>query len=113
MSADDVDFLLLGDLEEYGLNLLLNTYWLSYVEVVKANHHGEYNQMTPMLYEYTSPNVCVISVGANNYSLPNEELFIMLKNYQVECYTTENSGMITFVINGDDYKITEYFENEF
>ncbi len=113
LSADDVDFLLLGDLEEYGLNLLLNTYWLSYVEVVKANHHGEYNQMTPMLYEYTSPNVCVISVGANNYSLPNEELFIMLKNNQVECYTTENSGMITFVINGDDYKITEYVENEF
>jgi competence protein ComEC len=70
-------FLFMGDLEEDGIERLLNFYSgaakaMLDADVLQVGHHGSNNATTHALLDAVSPNVAVINVGRWNWGSPNK-----------------------------------------
>lgn len=93
--------LLAGDAEVAEINALLATDFLPDVDVLKANHHGSRNGVTPAWLSRTKPEVIVISVGVGNgYGHPHAQA---LRYYQTggrQLYRTDLDGDV--VVQVDD-----------
>ncbi len=108
VTAGDVNFLLLGDIETYGMKTLLDNYYLAATDVIKANHHGEYNDYTLRLYDEADPDICVICVANNSYGLPKDEFYDVLYETDTQFFTTMDNGLITFIVDDGEYKVDTY-----
>ncbi|HET9986251.1 MAG TPA: MBL fold metallo-hydrolase [Longimicrobiales bacterium] len=92
--------LLAGDAEVDEINALLATDFLPDVDVLKADHHGSRNGVTPAWLARTKPEVIVISVGAgNSYGHPHAQA---LRYYQAggrRVYRTDRDGDVVVQVD--------------
>ena len=67
-------------------------------DVLKVGHHGSKTSTSDMFLEATTPDVAIISVGANNYyGHPNKEVIDRLDKRHIQIRRTDLEGTISFV----------------
>lgn len=70
-------------------------------DVVKVSHHGSRTAYTAALFEKLSPEIVIISVGADNdYGLPDEDVLQGLVNTGTAIYRTDENGTVIIESNG-------------
>ena len=81
-----------------------------HVDVLKADHHGSCNGVTPRYLELTSPSWVVASVGAvNDYGHMHEQAKAEYSSAGIPWYRTDQNGTITIRaagVAGSGYSIT-------
>lgn len=80
------------------------------VDVLKADHHGSCNGITPRYLALTHPAWAIISVGAaNDYGHVHAQAKALLRASGIPWYRTDRNGTITIRtsgIAGDGYTVT-------
>lgn len=96
------DALIPGDMSGTTERVLLRHTDLPDLEVLVAAHHGAASSTTRELLEQTTPEVCVISVGAHNrYGHPAQETLERLALAGAELYRTDLHGTVAVASNLD------------
>lgn len=105
-------FLFMGDAEMEIENEMLAMYSENEIDsdVIKIGHHGSSTSSQSSFFQTVSPEIAIISCGANNsYGHPTEETLNTLNQFGIIMYRTDINGNIT--INSDGNQIT--CESEF
>ncbi len=96
--------LLTGDIEIEGINELIKEGKISEVEYIKIPHHGSKNNITSGLLRFSSPEVAIISVGENSYGHPSQEVFDLLKKYNIsKIYVTSIDKDVIVETDGESW----------
>ena len=96
MSAGDYDMLIPGDMPAAAERVLADTHSLPQVEVLVVGHHGAASSTAPELLQTVSPEIAVISVGADNsYGHPAQAVLDRLTEAGAAVYRTDQAGDIT------------------
>ena len=70
------------------------------IDVLKVGHHGSDTATDRALLEAATPEIAVISVGANNsYGHPNASVMKLLEESGAEIYRTDESGAVTVIMD--------------
>ena len=89
------DILITGDRSVSGEWELMRSMDLPQLEVLIVGHHGSKNSTGVALLEQTSPQVAVISVGADNsFGHPAQETLERLREAGCVIYRTDQEGTI-------------------
>ncbi len=97
----NMDVLLTGDVEEAGLLALADSALIVDVDVLKVPHHGAKNEFFQTYIEKNTPEIAVISSGANNrYGHPHQQILTALEQLSILTYRTDLQGTITFFTDG-------------
>jgi competence protein ComEC len=97
----EFEALLTSDISPGGIEKILAAGKIHQVEYIKIPHHGSKNGLTEGLLDAASPQIAVISVGANNsYGHPHEEILQMLKQKKVRILRTDEAGDIEIITDG-------------
>jgi competence protein ComEC len=100
----EATFLFSGDLEAEGLLRLQRGGWPLDCTVLKVPHHGSEEAVTERLLAVTTPQMAVISVGADNrFGHPTEEALACLEQAGVRTLRTDVQGTIKITTDGDRY----------
>ena len=92
---ENCDILITGDRTTAGERALLAAYPLPDLEVLIAGHHGARTSTSLELLKQTSPEVAVISVGADNrYGHPTAEVLERLELFGCKILRTDLDGTI-------------------
>ncbi len=98
-AADDVTFLLAGDLPADS-----EPEYVPDVDVLKVPHHGSRNSTSDTFAAMASPEVAIISVGAGNrYGHPHERVLDVLAEAQI--LRTDRHGSITLHLDHGTYDV--------
>ena len=90
------DVLMTGDMDADAEQVLLDRQGLSAVEVLVAGHHGAATSTGDTLLEQLTPELVLISVGAeNSYGHPASETLERLRQSGASVYRTDQCGNIT------------------
>lgn len=104
VSDGKISFLLTADItEEKELSLIMERTHLDST-VLKVAHHGSYTATSAGFLSVVSPDLAVISVGADNdYGHPNKETMTRLIDEVGEdnIYRTDQNGTIEFITDGE------------
>lgn len=99
--------LLTGDLGFAGEAELLRAGTLAETDVWKVSHHGSNHSGSAEFLARISPQVSLISVGANNrYGHPGTELLDRLLAAGSKVYATAQSGALTIRSDGEDFTLS-------
>ena len=91
------DILITGDRSASGERELMREISLPDLEVLIVGHHGSRFSTSNALLELTSPEIAIISVGADNaYGHPAEETLDRLRENGCEIYRTDQHGTVIF-----------------
>jgi competence protein ComEC len=102
VSYGDVSFLLSADVRLEAERQLAHENVRIDSTVLKVAHHGSDTSSGSQFLTAVSPEVAVISVGANNpYGHPNASVVRRFQALPAELYTTAEFGTIEFVTDGD------------
>lgn len=75
-------------------------------DVLKVAHHGAISSTSQEFLDCVSPEIAILSVGANNdYNHPNDEIIKRLNDSKVQIYRTDKHGNIIFVL-GNGYEMS-------
>ncbi len=75
-------------------------------DVLKVGHHGSSSSSTTSFLQKTLPDFAIISCGKDNiYGHPHKETIDKLKNVGAKYFTTQDSGDIVAVSNGNNLEI--------
>lgn len=89
----------LGDLGEESQRALMSEQHIGRVDVVKVAHHGSADQYS-RLYEQLSPQISLLSVGAeNDYGHPRQKTLDMLIDIHSISPRTDQDGLILITAN--------------
>ncbi len=69
--------------------------------ILKVAHHGSDSSSYYPFLKNASPSIAVISVGDNNYGLPDSSVLNRLETICPLIYSTKEHGTITFSTNGE------------
>ena len=107
----ETSFLITGDAEkDEELEIIENGADLD-CDVLKVGHHGSKTSSCADFLDAVTPEVCVISCGAeNDYGHPHDVTLNRIANYTDEVYRTDICGDI--VISSDGYTINISYENQ-
>lgn len=95
--TEKCDTLITGDMSQRRERLLLSRADLPELEVLVAGHHGSRTSTSQALLDATTPEVAIISVGADNrYGHPAQEVLDRLNSAGCAIYRTDQSGNIIF-----------------
>ena len=102
-SYDDFDFLVTGDAPS-GVERLLSSYYeLGDMELLVVGHHGSRYSTSEVLLDDITPEVAVISVGADNgYGHPTQEVLDRLEARDIQVYRTDLDGTVTITVGETD-----------
>lgn len=104
VSDGKISFLLTADItDEKELELIMDRAHL-YSTVLKVAHHGSYTASSTAFLNAVSPELAVISVGANNdYGHPNNETLerLIAEVGENNIYRTDLNGTIEFITDGE------------
>jgi competence protein ComEC len=79
------------------------------VDVLKADHHGSCNGVTPRYLELVRPSLVVASLGAvNDYGHMHAQAKELFLRRQIDWYRTDQNGTVTLrwpAVAGDGYSI--------
>lgn len=101
----EFDALLTGDIGPKVIDEIINQGNLEDVDIIKVPHHGSKNGLTKELLDITKPEVALISVGKNQWGHPHAEVLELLRNADIEFYSTIDYGDIVIETDGSSYKI--------
>lgn len=91
----DWQALLTGDTESEQLVSLLKGKVVGDIDILKVGHHGSKVTLTDAVAESLSPEVALISVGANNrYGHPSQEALDILEDVGSRVYRTDADGTV-------------------
>lgn len=80
-------------------------------DVLHAGHHGSYTSSCKDFLAAATPEICVISCGADNdYGHPHDAALKRIKKHTDEIYRTDLCGSI--VIQSDGEKLSVSYENQ-
>lgn len=107
----ETSFLVTGDAEkDEELEIIENGSDLD-CDVLRVGHHGSSTSSCKDFLDAVSPEVCIISCGANNdYGHPHDKVMNRLDNYTDEIYRTDICGSIVMTSDGENIDIS--YENE-
>lgn len=94
----DAEFLLTGDVDKKVENILMNGKNSLNSDILKVAHHGSKNSTGQAFLQSINPQMAVISVGANTYGHPHQDVLELLKN--VPFYRTDINGDIKIATDG-------------
>ncbi len=104
--------LLTGDLETPGERWLVNagpSRDLLHSTVIKVPHHGSRGSLDPVFLRTVSPQVAVVSVGANNtYGHPTPEMLAAYRRLGAKVYRTDLDGAVKLVTDGTRLDVYRY-----
>lgn len=91
------DILITGDCSAAGERELIRHMTLPELEVLIVGHHGSKTSTSRELLIKTSPEIAIISVGADNsYGHPTDEVLRRLEQYGCRIYRTDLNGTIVY-----------------
>ncbi len=104
-------FLVTGDAEkDEELEIIENGSNLD-CDVLRVGHHGSTTSSCKEFLDAVTPEICVISCGANNdYGHPHDKAMNRLDNYTDEIYRTDICGSIVMTSDGENIEIS--YENK-
>lgn len=76
-----------------------------HIEVLKVPHHGSRTGMSEKFVQNVRPKLSIISVGKNGYGHPTKEIIDMLQSVQSKIMRTDESGDITVISDGINWKV--------
>ena len=80
-------------------------------DVYHAGHHGSYTSSSKDFLNAVTPEICVISCGADNdYGHPHDAALKRIKKHTQDIYRTDICGSI--VITGDGSTLSVTYENQ-
>jgi len=95
-----VSYLLMGDAESSAEAHMISTYNCS-AYVLKVGHHGSRSASSASFLMAVTPQIAVISVGANNaYGHPAPQALARLAAVNAAIYRTDTQGTIILTTNG-------------
>lgn len=95
--TENCDILITGDRTAAGERELIEHMQLPELEILIVGHHGSKTSTSRELLIKTSPQIAIISVGANNsYGHPTEEVLERLRHYGCIIYRTDLDGTVIF-----------------
>lgn len=96
----DTSYLLTGDAESEVEQLMIDVD----ADVLKIGHHGSNSSTSDDFLKRVSPQIAVISAGADNkYGHPHQETLDKLSNINV--YNTINNGTIVMISDGENISV--------
>ncbi len=95
MSCGEYDILVTGDIGSSTERILVREKSLPDIEVLVAGHHGSNKSTSMVLLDAVTPETVVISVGANSYGHPAEDVLNRISIIGAEVYRTDEMGNIT------------------
>lgn len=101
-SYNNTSILLTGDIDSLAAKYITTTYKTElYSDIVIVPHHGSSTSLFPLLYQYASPSVALLSYGqGNSYDHPSLTTLDMLGELGIEYFTTEKYGHLRWKSNG-------------
>lgn len=107
----ETSFLITGDAEtEEELEILGNGADLD-CDVLRAGHHGSYTSSCKDFLNAITPEICVISCGADNdYGHPHDAALKRIKKHTEEIYRTDICGSVVMTSDGENIDIS--YENQ-
>lgn len=104
-------FLVTGDAErDEELEIIENGSNLD-CDVLRAGHHGSSTSSCKDFLDAVTPEICVISCGANNdYGHPHEKAVNRIMKHTDEIYRTDICGSIVMTSDGENIEIS--YENQ-
>ncbi len=96
--CEDFDFLVTGDAGTQTEKALLRRTALPREELLVVGHHGSKSATGAALLRQTQPVCAVISVGANSYGHPTQEVLDRLAACSAAVWRTDQSGNVTFIV---------------
>ncbi|HHV38404.1 MAG TPA: DNA internalization-related competence protein ComEC/Rec2 [Tepidimicrobium sp.] len=100
-----------GDIEEAGEDSLVD--YIRDVELLKVPHHGSNTSSSERFLDSINPRVGFISVGRNNsFGHPHEEVIKRYDDRKVDLYRTDEMGLITIYLDGENYDIIPFIKEE-
>lgn len=104
-------FLFTGDAETDEETEVIDTGSNLDCDVLHAGHHGSYTSSSKDFLKAVTPEICVISCGADNdYGHPHDTALKRIKKHTEEIYRTDICGSI--VITGDGSTLSVTYENQ-
>lgn len=98
-------FLFTGDADHTSeSDMLKGNYDLS-ADILKVGHHGSSSSSSVEFINAVRPKDAIISVGANSYGHPTDEVLNILSNVGASIYRTDDVGTITVTSDGAIYTI--------
>lgn len=104
-------FLITGDLDAKGEEMLLANNGVKSCTVLKVGHHGSKTSTTVPFLEAVNPDYAVISVGyANRFGHPHPETVKRLLDRNTVIYRTDTHGAIIFTSDGKKIEVNTYIK---
>ncbi len=95
-----------GDIETVGELALTELGGKIKSTVLKIAHHGSWTSTTAAFLDLVNPQIAIISCGQTNpFEHPHLETIRSLKQHKVITYRTDIDGNISFVTDGEKYKV--------
>jgi len=102
-----VSFLFTGDAENEEEAWILDQGGDVQAQILKVSHHGGKTGTSEAWLNAVSPEVAVISVGADNhYGHPSSQVIERLARRKVKIYRTDQQGTITITTDGSGYQVS-------
>ena len=107
LSYGEIDCILTGDAEVINEEKILADGYDISAEILKVGHHGSSTSTSQAFLDAVSPEVAIISLGADNtYGHPHKETLEKLQSAGIQIYRTDQEGTIIFETDGKIYHIT-------
>jgi competence protein ComEC len=107
----ETSMLLAGDAEKKAEQKVLETFESIQADVLKAGHHGSDTSSTRDFIEAVSPELVIISVGADNkYDHPSKKTMDLFEELGIQVMRTDLDGTIHLIFSGLGYKVAEELE---
>ena len=102
----NVSFILTGDAGKKAETYILSTGTTIDADILKAGHHGSSTSSTDAFLKAVSPNVIVMSLGADNeYGHPHIEALTRFAKYTDHIYRTDLDGDVVVTTDGSVYSV--------
>ncbi|WP_255488076.1 ComEC/Rec2 family competence protein [Ornithinibacillus hominis] len=105
LSYNDIDFLLLGDIEDAQEKKIAAKYDVR-AEIIKIAHHGSKTSSSENFLELVEPDIAVITYSKyNDYGHPVNRVIKKLVEMETNIYSTAVYGDLVIHTEGEDYII--------
>lgn len=106
----DFEMFYTGDLERKAEKAVLNSIDKNNLtaDILKVAHHGSASSSMDKIIKAITPKEAVISVGKNNYGLPDNKVLKRLNDNNIRIWRTDQKGAIIIKTDGYRYNINGY-----